>query len=244
MLQVPPAFPPGFDRADVSFHRIALTAAEQVPRKICSVFPLPMNISYVGRGSQTIPAGRGLESKTIEDLGVCEVAPGVDAIDTGVMKMNIVCTPAAVVAMDMLEMPPGSYDPATNVPKNAEEVPFEQEGSAKWRMGMFVPAGLEPTSLEISAAVGRFRRWCEMQVRFADEQWLSDKSVLSIPTSAILAARTLGQSREWVTSQSEVRGRIPCPACREDIVEGAVICKHCHSAIEYGKNGVATLKGK
>lgn len=169
----------------------------KVTHKICSVYPREIHLSN-SNGAYTVPA-----KPDDADFGFVEIRPGLEKRDLGEGRFIAFLTiPAKDIAEDYILIPQG-------------DTQFLDRG-------LFVPAGLEPTPEEITAARERLMKWAESQVMRADVNWAQNGSIREIADDSKLAAKMLRLDREWADSW-KARDVATCPACGEAINKGAKI---------------------
>jgi len=101
--------------------------------------------------------------------------------------------------------------------------------------GKFVCAGSEPTEQELVEAERKLAEYFDRIVSIADGVWSETPRHNMIDGRCRKAAKYRGLSdKPWM---SQVRPTTECPACRETIREGALICRHCHTQLD-GNGGI------
>ena len=96
--------------------------------------------------------------------------------------------------------------------------------------GIWVCEGDAPTVEEIAEADRKQRPYMSRQVEQGDV-YFRDNNLTYITTTMRVCAKALGMAdRLWIR-EIKADNFTHCPACREQILEGAVVCKHCNTFI-------------
>jgi hypothetical protein len=98
--------------------------------------------------------------------------------------------------------------------------------------GIFVCAGLRPTSEELTAATERRDTYYHRLIAEGDTLWARGHSFREISDLHRRAAMTLGVEREWAYVPMRMSD---CPACGEKVKTGVAVCRHCHAILDREK---------
>lgn len=207
----------------VIVYEMALAPADLVPVKLCSVLPWDLSITHWSTQSELPGKGKG-------KFGFIMVGPGTSKRDMGnnthVAIVNI--TPRTM-ALDLMGLDARKC--------SNSNVPDAGHTSNWWEMGVFVPAGPEPTEQELVAADTRLKAWARTKVLQGDTQYSQYKTAAAVDTLAKRAAQILRIEREWSQDLTEGSQFIDCPCCKNRIHPGAKKCTECGELLGYDKTG-------
>jgi len=127
---------------------------------------------------------------------------------------------ALQIAQDLCQQMNSSNGPADD----SETSPF-------W--GKFVCESEKgPTEGELVKAELRLRNYFLRVMSVADAEWAKGGRHDMMDSRFKIAARHLGiKDRAWLLDYVP---NVKCPACMEPIIEGAKVCKHCHTILDQG----------
>lgn len=95
---------------------------------------------------------------------------------------------------------------------------------------------------ELRDAEQRQNRWFVRLVELSDDIYKETRKHKSVPNVARVAARVLGQEREWMITPQE-SAQIKCPSCNQFVSDQAVVCGFCKYIINMEKFDPARYAG-
>jgi len=98
--------------------------------------------------------------------------------------------------------------------------------------GVFVAAGTEPTSEELSEAHKKLEAFQRRLVESADLEWERSHNMMFITDLERRAARELGLEKPWLYDPKPMAD---CPACGEKIRPGVAVCRTCGAILDREK---------
>lgn len=207
----------------VIVYEMALPPSELVPKKLCSVVPWDLSITHWSmQGS--LPGARDGQ------FGFITVGPGVSKRDLGNNNhVAIVNIPPRAMALDLMGLDARRCD--------GRNVPEAGHTSNWWAMGVFVPAGMEPSEEELAAAKDRLHAWARTMVLHGDTEYSQYKTAAAVSSLAKKAAQILRIEREWSQDLTANSQFIDCPCCKNRIHPGARKCTECGELLAYDKGG-------
>lgn len=186
------------------------------PKTILSVFPLPMKSEPLQHEGQRVyeiaPAKKG----SYTTLTVKDTFSWLRNLHTDGTSYYQGPIPATVVAENLVQ-------------RWTQGLVGTKDGLGP---GIMIIEGAVPTSEEIADATARQEAYFRNLVYEGDECFTKEGGI-NITDLHRVAAEWMGlNDRPWIkplTSAALMPGG--CPACKEPVKDGAVICKHCHTDI-------------